>query len=286
MGIKKEYIAQLIEKLESEYGPPPKPDKKLPILDQILVHILEANEVPEKVQQAYQSLVSEFVDWNEIRVSHPREIQDVLGEYLEFNVHEKAHRIREVLGQIFNICNQMDLEFLWEKDFSEIQKFIQQLYGLPEDFIFKVVCYSYYRPEFHLSPAFIRLAKRLQLLNDSGSPANLKKVLAKELGPEKFFTLQVLFYEHGEKFCTTKNYDCCHCAIASLCEKGEKESDRKPESKDKAPPKNGESENKQEKKSAKSKTTKAIKPEKKPAEKKSAKKTAKASKGKGTAGKK
>lgn len=224
MGTKTDTVLKMIQSLEKIYGVPQKPKAKVPIVDQIVIHVMAHQEKEEDVQKAYESLVQEFVDWNEVRVSHPREIQEIIEPYLKKQINEKAHKIKDILYQIFNFYNRLDLEFLWDKDFSEIQKLIQHIHGLGQEFLAKFICYIYFQEDAPLSPAFFRIGKRMNLWEENANPSILKKNFIKEIGLENFSHLKILLFLHGESICCSKAYDCSHCTLMKQCQKGKKES--------------------------------------------------------------
>ena len=225
MGIKNEIIPKIIEALKHVYGVPKKPDKNLPILDVIILSILEPDETPGDVRSAYRVLKTEFVDWNELRVTHPKEIQGILETKLKKHLHEKSHKIKDILAQIFTLFNSLDLQFLWETDFSEIQKFLQQIHGLKENIIYRLITYACYQEDYCLSSSFLRVGKRIPIWNDNLSQNMLKKLLFKEIGSDDLFYLHVLLFHHGESHCVPKGCNCPSCCILKYCERGMKESE-------------------------------------------------------------
>ncbi len=223
MGIKAETLLKIIQSLEKKYGTPQKPNIKIPIVDQIIIHFLSTQEKQEDIEKAYQSILKEFVDWNEIRVSHLREIQQVLQPFLKSQVSEKAHKIKDVLQQIFMLYNKIDLEALWEKDFSEIQKLAQQIPGLGQEFLLKFICYLYFQEDSPLASSFFRIGKRLSLWDENSNQTALKKNFIKEIGLEKFAHLKILLFIHGETQCLAKSYDCLNCPLCKICNRVQKD---------------------------------------------------------------
>lgn len=182
MGTKNEIFSKILKKFQELY---PHGKRNL-ILDQIVHFILSQDENIENAHAARQSLMADFVDWNEIRISHLREIQACLAKHLK-NPADKAHRLKDMLSQIFNLYNRMDLEFLWERDLIELQKMATLVSCLTEDFLNSLIASGFYEPDGSISPQFVRYGKRLGLWEENINPTILKKALTKELkdiGPE------------------------------------------------------------------------------------------------------
>lgn len=223
MGVKAETLLKIIQSLEKKYGIPQKQSIKIPIVDQIIIHFLSQQEKQENVEKAYQAILKEFVDWNEIRVSHHREIQQVLQPFLKYQIHEKSLKIKDALQQIFTIYNKLELETLWEKDFSEIQKLSQQVSGLGQEFLLKFICYLYFQEDSPLASSFFRIGKRLNLWDENSNQTLLKKNFIKELGPERFAHLKILLFIHGETQCLAKSYDCSQCPLSKICDRAQRD---------------------------------------------------------------
>lgn len=212
-------ITSIGNALEKICGALPKPSHNLPVIDILILSLLKTGETAENAELAYQDLCREFVDWNEVRVSQPREIYEVLAKNIHYQAYEKAHYLRENLLQIFHLYNKMDLNFLWKKDFAEIEKFMLQFRAIGDSFIQDLLPYSCYQ-EFLISQNFLRVGKRIGLWEENINPETLKETLYKDWGEQLFFALHSLLYLHGKQVCIPKGYDCLSCAIAKYCQKG------------------------------------------------------------------
>jgi len=237
MAIKSETLTKILENLTNVYKIANQPCNRVPLVDQIVYFILSREETKEKVQAACQSLTHHFVDWNEVRVSHPREIQEILTQHLTKNVLEKAIRIKEALFNLFNLYNRLDLQFLWEKDFLELQEIFKRIPGLDEEFLCHLVTVAFFESDDIISTACLRVGSRLNLWEEA-DPYSLKKNLLKEIGGFNVAKLARLLHLHGEAICTLAQ-DCNKCCILAACEYGKKDLQQKAESGNDLKPESG-----------------------------------------------
>src|SRR5262245_30369103 len=70
-----------------------------PVLEQFLYGVCRENATREQADLAYRNLREQFFDWNEIRVSSPHEVEEVLGDLSE--PEQRAERIISFLQEVF-----------------------------------------------------------------------------------------------------------------------------------------------------------------------------------------
>src|SRR5262245_33435951 len=70
-----------------------------PVLEQFIYGICREDATCELADLAYQNLREQFFDWNEVRVSSPREVEEALGEVP--GAEQRAERIISFLQEVF-----------------------------------------------------------------------------------------------------------------------------------------------------------------------------------------
>src|SRR5262245_45631 len=70
------------------------------VLEQFLYAICREETTREAADHAYRALAEKFFDWNEIRVSSPREIADALEEFVP-DAEARAQRLIDFLQEVF-----------------------------------------------------------------------------------------------------------------------------------------------------------------------------------------
>ncbi|MEM7577772.1 MAG: hypothetical protein AAF328_09875, partial [Planctomycetota bacterium] len=74
------------------------PDPRDPA-HQLVVALLESNHTRKAAEDAHAALLDAFVDLHELRVSHPHELVEVIGDDYP-DAYERAIRIRESLNAV------------------------------------------------------------------------------------------------------------------------------------------------------------------------------------------
>ncbi|HNZ65851.1 MAG TPA: hypothetical protein PKM32_00595, partial [Planctomycetota bacterium] len=130
-------MEQLLSILEKKYSLVNVPEKSIPLLDQIIIHLIEEDEDPEKVKKSYLLFLKEFVDWNEVRISQLREVRQVLEPHITNNVQTKFLQIRETLSYIFTHYNKLIIENFREQEIGELKEYLKQIPNIRDDFFSK-----------------------------------------------------------------------------------------------------------------------------------------------------
>src|SRR5437588_12042468 len=84
-----------------------------PVLEEFLYAVCREGTTREQADQAYHSLQERFFDWNEIRVSSVREVEEALAPLPA--AEHRAQRLISVLQEVFETTFSFDLEALHNK---------------------------------------------------------------------------------------------------------------------------------------------------------------------------
>src|SRR5262249_52467465 len=104
-------LTQLFTTLKKRYQPRD-PDAR-PVLEQFIYAICREGTTREQADRAYRALQERFFDWNEIRVSSVREVEEVLSELPD--AEARAQRLVNFLQEVFETTFSFDLESLQKK---------------------------------------------------------------------------------------------------------------------------------------------------------------------------
>src|SRR4051812_23701849 len=90
-------------------GGPADPDPKpRPVLEQYIYGLCRQNATPDQADRAFRNLREHFFDWNEVRVSSIREIEDALAGLSE--TESRAQRIVSFLQEVFEKEFSFDID--------------------------------------------------------------------------------------------------------------------------------------------------------------------------------
>src|SRR5260370_7631027 len=79
-------------------GPSSEPQAS-PLMEQLLFSVCREGTTREEADRAFQGLRQRFFDWNEIRVSSPREIEEAISNLPDAAV--RAQRLLSLLQEVF-----------------------------------------------------------------------------------------------------------------------------------------------------------------------------------------
>jgi len=91
-----------------------------PVLDQVIYGLCREAATPEQADQAFASLRERFFDWNEVRVSSVRELEESFEGMSQ--PEARAQRLVSFLQEVFETHFSFDLENLQKKGLKEAAK--------------------------------------------------------------------------------------------------------------------------------------------------------------------
>ena len=183
------------------------------ILDLLIYHKLHFHMSPRDAAERFRRLKNVFVDWNEVRISSIKEIQEVFHDTPDSL--ELAIFIKDFLEQIHRLHQTLSLEFLAEENSADIRKHLKELKGVDPSSIDMVLRLRKELPVVPLSPAMDLTLQRVGLVK-RGEPRDRKaRQLNAMLSPELVLPFHHFFLEHSREICPTTEAD-LRCPVCSL----------------------------------------------------------------------
>ncbi len=121
-------IKRLFTRLKKEYGTPEVPEATDPI-DQALFGILHHGTTVAKAEKALRAMNDAMVDRNELRVSSPAELIELMGPGFP-HATRKAKAIGKVLTAVFARYDELSIEALRDKGKREGRKILEEMDGM------------------------------------------------------------------------------------------------------------------------------------------------------------
>lgn len=185
------------------------------VLEEVIFAICRDGATTEQAETAFQKLKGAFFDWNEVRVSSYREIEDALD--LLPGAEEKAHRILLFLQEVFEIHVCFDLDKLLKEGLKQAVKKLLR-FKAASDFVCAWVSQrSLAGHAIPLDAPALRCGQRLGLIEDSFADvesvrASLEHHVPKTKGWGFTEALSLLANEHCEE-----NPRCDSCPLTRDC---------------------------------------------------------------------
>ncbi len=150
-------LAQLIKKTEQDEKARGVSIAAYPetVVETIVFHRLHLNMPASKALKSYHQLKSEFVDWNEVRVSTVQEIREQLpsgADSLEIAVF-----IKDFLEFVHRERQRVCLEFFAEENLTDTRRFLKQIRNIDTATIDLILLRRKEHPVFPLNPGIDQL---------------------------------------------------------------------------------------------------------------------------------
>jgi endonuclease-3 len=186
-----------------------------PVLEQFIYGLCRENASREQADQAYRYLREHFFDWNEVRVSSPRELEDAFDGLSEPEV--RAQRLLSFLQEVFEIHFSFDLEKLQKEGLKQAAKKLAR-YQAANDYVTSwVVQRSLAGHAIPLDAPTLRCSRRLGLLeagqDEAEARASLEHLVPKARGPQFTDRISSLAAE----YCWEEQPRCQVCPLAGDC---------------------------------------------------------------------
>jgi len=121
---KQQQLEQILKLLKKRYTTPADAEER-PVLEHLIYGIIREGTTRDIADRAYKNLRTHFFDWNEIRVSSPHEIEDVLTNIPLAG--ERAQRITGILQYWFELKYNFDMEDLAKKGLKDAARQLSRM---------------------------------------------------------------------------------------------------------------------------------------------------------------
>jgi endonuclease-3 len=215
--INKHRLLNLLLSTADKGGAEPEPR---PVLQQFIYGLCRENATAEQADRAYHNLETRFFDWNEVRVSSPREIEDALSGLSEPEV--RAQRLLAFLQEVFETTFAFDLDKLQKAGVKQAAKQLSR-YQAADDYIGAwVLQRSLGGHAIPIDAPTLRCARRLGLIEaGQEGPEAVRASLEHLVGKSKGALFTDAISNLAEEHCWETEPNCHACPMASECPTGQ-----------------------------------------------------------------
>ena len=190
-----------------------------PVLEQLLFAVCREGTTREQADQAFQSLRQRFYDWNEIRVSSTREIEESIRNLPHADV--RAQRLLSLLQEVFETTFSFDLESLHKKGLKQAAKQIARYQAANDYSVSWVLQNSLDGHSIPLDEPTLRVLRRLGLVEpDHEDPEAIRSSLEHLIPKAKGSHFCDLLSALADELCHEDDPNCGDCPMASECMTG------------------------------------------------------------------
>jgi endonuclease III len=209
---KQRLLNQLLATAKKTVGPD---DEVRPVLQQFIYALCRADATREQADGAYRFLCERFFDWNEVRVSSIRELEEAFEGMSEPEV--RAQRLVSFLQEVFEIHFAFDLDKLQKEGLKQAAKKLARYQAADDYTVSWVVQRSLGGHAIPVDAPTLRCTRRLGLIEgepeESEARASLEHLVPKAKGA--LFS-DVISAVAGE-YCWEDRPQCPSCPLSGDC---------------------------------------------------------------------
>ncbi len=187
------------------------------ILELVLFHKMHFYMSEEEALQRFRRLKTAFVDWNEVRISSVKEIQEVfegIPDSLDLSIF-----VKDLLEQLHRQNQVMSLEFLAEKNLGDIRRYLRGIKGVDPATIDLILRLRKEHPVLPVSASMERTFLRLGVVRPGDNREQKEKYLHNLIDQEQALPFHHFFLEHSREICPPdeEKIQCASCGIRRSC---------------------------------------------------------------------
>ncbi len=186
-----------------------------PVLEQFIYGMCRENATREQADEAYRFLCEKFFDWNEIRVSSLRELEEAFDGMSDAEL--RSQRLIAFLQEVFEVQFSFDLDKLQKDGLKQAAKKLARYQAANDYVVSWAVQRSLGGHAIPVDPPTLRCARRLGLVEneqeDAEARASLEHLIPKAKGA--LFTDGISTIA-GE-YCWEEHPQCSSCPLADEC---------------------------------------------------------------------
>jgi len=185
-------------------------------LEQLLYAVCREGATRDQADQAFRILRERFFDWNEVRVSSTREVEEIFAGMPDPEM--KAQRLIGLLQEVFETTFSFDLETLHKKGLKQAAKQVGRYAAANDYAVAWVIQQALGGHAIPLDTPTLRALRRLGLIEGSEEDleslrASLEHLVPKARGPLFNELVSALAHE----FCWDEEPNCSACPLCSDC---------------------------------------------------------------------
>jgi endonuclease-3 len=190
-------------------------------LETLLHSVLAGNGNDLLAARILEKLHQELVDWNELRVTTPKEIEELVSPLPD--AAEKALILRRILHRLFRERHSLSLGHFKRFGQERLAQDLDELGGLTPQMRDRILLKAFDVNVLPLTEDIERIAKRLGLIENYLTSDKVKEAIEEILPPKRVYSFYHLVSEHAETVCSARNCVCTTCILVNVCARGQEQ---------------------------------------------------------------
>jgi endonuclease-3 len=211
-------LTHLFASLKGRYGGNTTDDR--PVLEQLVYAICREGTTREKADLAYANLKERFIDWNEVRVSSPHEVEEAMADLPDVEV--RAHRVLSLLQEVFETTFSFDLEAVQKKGPKLAGKQLARYQAVSDFAVAWVTQHTLGEVCVPVDAPSLRVLRRLGLVDGTADdPESLHETLIALVPKNRIALFNDVISAVAEESCDEDEPRCNRCPLRSECPTGQ-----------------------------------------------------------------
>lgn len=225
MPKKEKQVRDILKTLKSTYGGPDQLDEPRP-LEQLILLLLSQGVDVKKARTAMRRLRSEYVDWNEVRVTGVYELQGVLKPLGTRRALARAQQLQELLDTVYNRFNKLNLDFLYNPGSDpELTRKKERFHGYLADrspaLAAMMTIHGSQRSDLAVGAGIPKVVQRFGWIDGkSATVPKARKALQELVDEKERVGVQWRLYLLLEETCRPRDPLCPECNLRRVCPTG------------------------------------------------------------------
>jgi endonuclease III len=177
---KQRILDKILTTVKKRYEPQDAEER--PVLEQFMYAICREGATRQEADRAYQNLKERFYDWNEVRVSSAREVEDALDALPDSEL--RSQRVISFLQEVFETTFSFELESMHKKGLKQAAKQLTRYQAATEFAVAWVVQQSLGGHAVPLDAPALRALRRLGLIDEETSDPEAIRTAIEHMVPK------------------------------------------------------------------------------------------------------
>jgi endonuclease III len=186
-----------------------------PVLQQFLYGLCREDATREQADEAFRFLCEKFFDWNEIRVSSLREVEEAFEGMTD--TEPRAQRSIAFLQEVFEVHFAFDLDKLQKEGLKQAAKKLSRYQAANDYVVSWVMQRSLGGHAIPVDPPTLRCARRLGLIENEQEEAEARASLEHLIPKAKGALFTDGISTVAAEYCWEEQPQCSSCPLSADC---------------------------------------------------------------------
>ncbi len=200
--------------LEETYGVP-KVDRKVNVLDELMLTLLSHNTNDINRDKGYAELRRRYPTWEKVRSAPRKKIEAAIR--IAGLAPAKSEYIKDTLNFITENWGSLDIDWICDKDPDWVESTFTQVRGIGIKTINVVLSFACEADRFPVDTHINRICARLGFVPEGTPPEKTYKLMSEIFPKGKGFSFHINIITHGRRTCKARNPFCGRCNLKRFC---------------------------------------------------------------------